>query len=373
MKLVFRILLLVSVAAVAALGQISRFEHIIVVVQENRSPDNLFYALCAKFPCSTNPNNQQYNIQTANWLDNTSSTGVTQPTGVALANGYDLSHGHPGWKNQCDLNTSTQQCRMDGAASNHINRGAFVFVINAPDAKHPQGIIASYLTLATQYGWANFMFQTNQGPSFPSHQFIFGGTSALDPISDQMGIFLSENFDGASGCYAQDGERNRLIGPNGHETFFTIDYATGKTACSTRPTMADLLDGKGISWKYYSVKGAGTDGGGSLWTAPAAIEPICKPDALHQSCTGAEWAKHVDLNSAHVLSDLGMNGSPCNLPAVSWVIPTGVNSDHPGTARDGGPDWVATVVNALGTSPCTDTINNRPVSYWKDTAVIITW
>jgi len=377
MKLTFKAVLLVSsLAAVAAQAQISKFQHIIVVFQENRTPDNLFYTLCANFPCSTHPNNTQYNIQTANWFDKTSSTGFTQPTGAALANGYDLDHSHSGWVKQCDLNTNTGQCRMDDAAATHPNRGAFIFVNNTVDAKHPQGILAPYLTLATTYGWANFMFQTNQGPSFPAHQFIFGGTSARDQTGDQNGTFISENFSKgtststAAGCYAQDGETTRIVDSTGIEKLFTIDYATGNDACfSGRKTMADLLDGAGIGWKYYSTRGGGNDGGGSIWTAPDAIQAICVPDANHQNCTGTEWANHVDLNPAHVLNDLGANGSPCNLQGVSWVIPTGQNSDHPG-GSSGGPDWVASVVNALGNSPCT---NSDGSSYWNTTAVIITW
>lgn len=377
MKLTFRTLLLVSsLAVVAAQAQISRFQHIIVVFQENRTPDNLFYALCANFPCSTTPNHTQYNIQTANWLDKTSTTGVTQPTGVALANGYDLDHSHGGWNKECDLNTGVNppQCRMDGAAGTSPNRGAFVFVNNTMDTKHPLGILASYLTLATQYGWANYMFQTNQGPSFSAHQFIFGGTSALNAAGDAAGSFISENFTGGpAGCYAQDGETTKLINSAGVESVFKIDYEAGISTCFTgRQTMADLLDGKGIGWKYYSTKGGGSDGGGSIWTAPDAIQAICMPDANHQNCAGTEWANHVDLTPAHVLNDLGMNGSPCNLQGVSWVIPTGGNSDHPGDSS-GGPDWVASVVNALGNSPCTDTVNGQPLTYWQDTAVVITW
>jgi len=375
-KFALRILLLVSSLAVitAHAQQLTHFQHIIVVFQENRTPDNLFYALCTNFPCSTNPNNTQYNIQTTNWLDKTSSTGFTQPTGVALANGYDLDHSHTGWKNECDLNTTTGQCRMDGAALTRANRGAFVFVNNTVDPKHPQGILSSYITLATTYGWANFMFQTNQGPSFPAHQFIFGGTSALNAAGDAAGSFISENFAGGpAGCYAQDGETTRLINSAGKESVFTIDYATGVSTCFTgRETMADLLDGAGIGWKYYSTKGGGNDGGGSIWTAPDAIQAICVPDAAHENCTGTEWANHVDLTPAHVLNDLGANGNPCNLQGVSWVIPTGANSDHPGGSK-GGPDWVASVVNALGTSPCTDNINGQNYTYWQDTAVIIAW
>jgi hypothetical protein len=64
----------------------------------------------------------------------------------------------------------------------------------------------------------------------------------------------------------------------------------------------------------------------------------------------------------------------CNLPHVSWVIPDGNWSDHndnlPG---DGGPSWVAAIVNAIGQSSCTDTVNGSSVSYWHDTVILITW
>src|SRR5260370_9586167 len=62
-----------------------------------------------------------------------------------------------------------------------------------------RGILDPYLTLATQYGWANYMFQNNQGPSFPAHQFIFGGTSAPTAGEDHLGIFASENMKGMPG------------------------------------------------------------------------------------------------------------------------------------------------------------------------------
>lgn len=370
-------LLLAVIGSGMIQAQISRFQHIIVVFQENRTPDNLFFALCANFPCSTKPNGSQYNIQTANWLDKTSPTGFTQPTGVELANGYDLDHSHSGWSKQCDLNTHVPpQCRMDGAAATRINRGAFVFVNNTVSTKHPEGILAPYLTLATQYGWANFMFQTNEGPSFPAHQYIFGGTSALSRTDDQAGRFISENFNGGSaGCYAQNGETTRKVDSTGRETVFTINYALGNEVCvkkTDRITMRDLLEAQGVGWKYYSTKGGGTDKGGSIWTAPNAIDAICQPDVNHQNCTGLEWANHVDLNPADVLTALTSGTNGCSLQGVSWVIPDGANSDHPG-GSSGGPDWVASIVNALGDSTCTDTVHGQHLTYWQDTAVVITW
>jgi phospholipase C len=47
---------------------------------------------------------------------------------------------------------------------------------------------------------------------------------------------------------------------------------------------------------------------------------------------------------------------------VSWVVPDGGYSDHPGLNDGAGPSWVASIVNAVGNSP-----------YWANTAVIVIW
>ena len=117
------LILLSFCGTVLAHAQISSFQHVIVIVQENRSPDNLFQGLCtAPFgnssSCSTSPTGSQYDIQTSKWLDKTSSTGTTNPTTVALDNVYDPDHTHLGFTNMCDLDTKTGACRMDGGADN---------------------------------------------------------------------------------------------------------------------------------------------------------------------------------------------------------------------------------------------------------------
>ena len=74
----------------------------------------------------------------------------------------------------------------------------------------------------------------------------------------------------------------------------------------------------------------------------------------------------MDLRPKDVLADI----RSCNLQSLSWVIPAGQNSDHAGDPDNtGGPDWVAAIVNAIGTQP---TCPNGE-AYWLDTAIIITW
>ena len=53
------------------------------------------------------------------------------------------------------------------------------------------------------------------------------------------------------------------------------------------------------------------------------------------------------------------------------MIPNSFNSDHIGDVRNtGGPSWVASIINAVGSSPCT---NPDGSSYWNSTAIIVTW
>jgi phospholipase C len=202
------------------------------------------------------------------------------------------------------------------------------------------------------------MFQTNQGPSFPAHQFIFGGTSAPTPEDDANGIFAAENLtqDGrAAGCNALSTTRTILISPRPTPPPYGIESSLAHP-CFEHQTMADLV----TDWKYYAAAF------GSIWTAPNAIQHICLPSG--GKCSG--WGSHVTpVKPSQVLTDI----ANCNLHALTWITPSGPNSDHAVINDGGGPSWVASIVNAIGNSTCTDTVNHRTLSFWQDTAIFITW
>jgi len=104
-------------ATPALSAQIARFQHIVIVVQENRTPDNLFRGLCTNSSaCSIKPTNSQYNIQTSDWLDKRQNGGTIEPLPVDLAAAYSLDHGHGDFVVQCDFDPTAGHCLMDGAA-----------------------------------------------------------------------------------------------------------------------------------------------------------------------------------------------------------------------------------------------------------------
>ena len=325
MKLIAAVVILFSLGAVVARAQTvprdhNRIENVVVIFQENRTPDNLFHGLPGADIANTGVNSKGEQIP-------------LEP--VPLANNYDLGHGHNSFVQMYDNGN------MDGAdkVSVSCNKGAkgcpppnpqFMYV-NPSDAD-------PYFQLAQQYTFGDRMFQTNQGPSFPAHQFIISGTSAPTGDSD---LFAAENPVGVpkannnTGCTAPANEFVRMIDPSGSE---------GQTLypCFEHFTLMDLLDFRGISWRYYAPSA------GSIWTGPNAIQHLR---------FGQDW-NNVILNPAQILTDVA-NGQLAN---VTWVMPSGRSSDHPATNDGSGPSWVASIVNAIGNS-----------QYWDNTAIIITW
>jgi phospholipase C len=118
--------------------------------------------------------------------------------------------------------------------------------------------------------------------------------------------------------------------------------ATRSPVCFDHPTLFDALDAKGVSYRYYAYLKGG------LWNAP---------DAIYHIRFGTDWS-HVVTPSTAIFNDI----SAGTFPAVSWVIPSALASDHATRTDGSGPSWVASIVNAVGQS-----------SYWKSTAIFVLW
>lgn len=314
-------------------------QHIVVIFQENRTPDNLF----------------QDPVLIGRGADIASSglnsAGQTIPLssidlGTAGSNpqNYDLSHANAAFVAMYDGG------KMDGANLIPCSPAA-----NCPPNAHPNpqymyvkpSDVQPYFALAEQYTFGDRMFQTNEGPSFPAHQFIISGTSAPTASSN---LFAAENPNQSpAGCIAPATETVKMIDPTGSETSNAPQYP-----CFEHATLTDLLDVKGVTWRYYAPSA------GSIWTGPDAIQHICQQQTVNGTltCTGPDWTGNVVIPETQVLVDIA-NGQ---LPQVTWVIPDGKFSDHAASNDGSGPSWVVSIVNSIGNSP-----------YWANTAIIITW
>jgi len=305
-----------------------KIQHVVVIFQENRTPDNLFH----------DPNLIAKGADIAS--SGLNSKGQTIPLApLPMAVKYGLDHSHTAFVEMCDVGAAG--CAMDGADKIEVLL-CHQTICPPPNAQFGYvraSDVAPYFTMAETYTFADRMFQTNQGPSFPAHQFIISGTSAPTPTSN---LFAAENPAGVgnatsdTGCTAPAGETVAMIDPTGDES--TLQYP-----CFDHPALTDMLDAKSLSWRYYAPSA------GSIWTGPNAIQHIR---------SGPDWTNNVILQQTQVLTDIANN----QLATVSWVIPNGQASDHSNETDGSGPSWVASIVNAIGNS-----------QYWSNTAIFIAW
>jgi phospholipase C len=323
-------------ATVLPLGG-GKIAHVVIIVQENRSFDNLFHG----FP----------GADTAN-----SGTGIGGKKYVlapwSMTNPWDINHAHLQFLEDYDGGKmdgfSNEIKSLNTACSDPRNTpSCWVFwggsVPSIAYSYLPKYQVQPYWTLAMTYALGDRMFQSNNGPSYPSHQYLIAGQSGH--------VAENPSFPTPTpppptpwGCDAPASQTTVLLvrGPTaaGLET-------PGPFPCFTYRTIAKRLDAKSVTWAYYAP-GIGQNVG-EAWSAFDAIQPVR---------FGLDWERNVRSPETRIFNDIAAN----RLPAVSWVIPALVNSDHAGSRSDTGPQWVASIVNAIGTS-----------AYWKSTAIVVIW
>ena len=280
----------------------SPIQHIVVIMQENRSFDNLFNG----FPGADTAQSGMSGGQSV------------ELTPIALDDSRDLGHSHPDWWQDWDHGA------MDGFARSGSSPSTLAY------SYVPEQNVEPYWMLARQYVLGDRMFQSNTGPSFVAHQYMIAGQSAN----------VAENPSGSVwGCDADPSETAAVVGPNGTDL-------PGVYPCFDYLTAADLLDEKGVTWRYY----APADGADNF--------SLSAYQAIRHIRFGKDWQDNVISPQTRVLTDI-QNGE---LAQVTWIVPDLAHSDHPGSGSKEGPDWVASIVNAIGKSP-----------YWNSTVIFISW
>ncbi|MGA2537430.1 MAG: alkaline phosphatase family protein [Terracidiphilus sp.] len=272
----------------------SPIQHVVVIMQENRTFDNLFNG----FPG-------------ADSAQSGSNMGQVVPlTPVPLATPYDLDHTHIAWWNAWDNG------KMDGFGVAQVAPNPPLYAYSYV----PKSELQPYWTLASQYTLGDRMFQSNTGPSFVAHQYMIAGQSGDSDENPSEGLW---------GCDAPPGSTVALIGPDGTDL-------PGVFPCFDYKTMADLLDAEGITWRYYAP--ATNVDPGPAWSAY---------EAIHHIYFGSDWSKNVISPQTQVLTDIAHG----HLATVTWIVPDYAHSDHAGSyGSNEGPSWVASIVNAIGAS-----------------------
>jgi phospholipase C len=300
----------------------SKIQHVVIIVQENRSFNDLFYG----FPGAHT---------VTHGYDSHGQRIALSPIGLETT--WDLDHSSYSFLTSCNGRGSFPgtDCRMDGFNREYVGCGHKSYppcpVPHPAYAYVPHEETRPYFEMAHRYVLADRMFASNfDASSFISHQYIIAGQASS-----------AVNYpDSSWGC---EGGKRDLIGT---VTQARTLYGSYIRVCFDNTTLGDELDRAQLPWAFYAA--AYSSGYINLWSAYQAIGHIYY---------GPDWKQDV-LPNVQFFDDVEHG----RLRAVSWITPTCANSDHAGCGSKTGPSWVASLVNAIGKS-----------QYWKSTAIFILW
>ncbi len=334
-----------------------KIKHVIIVIQENRTVDNLFNGYC-------NPHGQCANtVTTATIVPTPSASRPSAPpttvplSAITLAEPYDITHEASAFLQSTNCNSQWANCAM-----NMFNWEIYGCYGNGCPKNYklppyptigyvPPSEIKPYYALANAYVLFDNLFASNLDESFVAHQYLIAGQSGGSPSQGGAAINLPDYTWGCAGPEPSDLVETftlqRTLGPKEQPCF---DYTTLGDEIDNAPASQDL------TWAYYAPSKSEL---GYFWSAYQAIAHVCDPvNPSTLTCTGPIWTSHVVSPETKFLTDVPAG----KLASVTWVVPVDKDSDHPSSKSKKGPSWVAQVVNAVGKS-----------QFWDTTAIFVVW
>jgi phospholipase C len=290
-----------------------KIAHIVYIVQENRSFDDVFKGYPGADTVSSGKNSNGKTIQLAP---------------VSLSTVYVVDHGAAAMFAACN-GTGTlpgTHCRMNG----FNNEAAYGGPANSQYVYVPATESKPYFDMAHEWVLADRMFSSQLDESFVAHQYIIAA-QAHSSVNIPDGVW---GCPGGASDTVQTITRRRTYGP-------------AQNVCFDYETLGDELDKAGLSWRFYTSQYQVPTSG--FWSGYQAIKHIYN---------GPDWSKDVITPQKRFLIDVAAG----KLANFTWITPLCEDSDHVACGGGFGPSWVAALVNAVGKS-----------KFWRTTVIFVQW
>jgi len=221
---------------------------------------------------------------------------------------------------------------------------------------------------AQKYVLCDHFFHSIYGGSFQNHVFLISASVAVFPNApDSLKAVLNEA--GAPETNPDSGvSENGPLTPDGHVvgTIFSVNSphpastpANQLLPSQTMPTIGDSLSAKNVDWAWYA--------GG--WNAALAGMPDAGGDEYqfhHQPFVYfANYADGTPGRAAHLKdeTDFLAAAKAGNLPAVSFVKPSGMDNEH--------PNYTDVITGELHAEDLINAVRNGPD--WSDSVIVVTY
>jgi phospholipase C len=291
-----------------------KIEHVVYIVQENRSFDDLFYGYPGADTVTRGRDSK------GRWI-------ALQP--VSLATVYSIDHSLTAMIEDCHGTGKLPgtDCRMDGFNREMIQGGPpghpqYAYV--------PHSETRPYFEMAHEWVLADRMFQSQLDESFVAHQYIIAAQaqSSVDVPGLQWGC---------------EGTVVDVVPMITHKRTF----GNSQPPCFDYTTLGDEFDKAGLSWRFYTSQYTRPISG--FWSGYQAVRHIFE---------GPDWKKDIITPQKRFLTDVAAG----KLANFTWITPTCPDSDHSDCGGGYGPSWVSALVNAIGES-----------RFWNHTVVFVQW
>ena len=335
-----------SAQSTAGRTGIHKIQHVIIVMQENRSFDSYFgtYPGAAGIPMN----------------NGVPTVCVPSPSGGCVRpfhDSTDVNGGGPhGLKNAiADMNGG----KMNGFLA---QRAAAAHTCKFPQdpqcapgsardvmGYHTAAEIPNYWAYAKNFVLTDHMYEPVKSWSLPDHLYMVSAWSAKCANASPMSCV--NNIGGP--------DKGKLVGQAVDQ-----ELTTGITSIDMAWTdITWLLHAHHVSWGYYVQKGSQPDCANSSALA-------CSPVQQRASTPGI-WNPlplFEDVRQDHQLGNIRSlpayfaAAKAGTLPQVSWITPSQLDSEHPPASIHQGQAYVTAVINAAMKSPD-----------WKSTAIFLSW
>ena len=305
----------------------AKLKHVIVIMQENRSFDQYF----GIYP-GTDGLPRQGGHFTVCVPD-----PLTRSCVAPYHDGSDQNaggpHAHPAAMADIDGG------KMDGFIGQAQTVASPTDVMGYKDARD----IPNYWRYAANFVLQDRMFESVASWSYPEHQYLVSEWSASclrlgDPLSctDSGGIGFGP-----------------LGGANGH------DQASRNFAWTS---LTYLLYTHSVCWRYYVAQGFQPDCENGAATCNPAPQTVGTPDIWNPLPGFTDVRADGQLGNVQTIDHFYADAKAGKLPAVAWIAPNSVVSEHPPALVSTGQAYVTSIINAVMSSPA-----------WSSTAIFLNW
>ena len=325
---------------------IHKIKHVIIIMQENRSFDSYF---------GTYPGADGLPMR-----DGVPTVCVPNPAGGCTRPYHDRADRNGGGPHaEGNAIADVDGGRMNGFIRQRDAARASCRVANDPACAgtrtpdvmgyHTAAEIPNYWTYARDFVLDDHMFEPVKSWSLPDHLYLVSAWSARCRNRSPMSCV------------------NNIVGPYGVRTFQrAVDHelAGGKTSIDLAWTdITWLLYAHHISWRYYVQAGIQPDcDNDSAETCAAVKQNVQTPGIWNPLPLFGDVQQDHQLHNIQTLRSYRHAARKGTLPAVSWIVPSGANSDHPPASVHRSQAYVTAIINAAMKSPD-----------WKSTAIFLSW